>query len=53
MQVRQLAAVELRKRISADDNKLWVALPQEMRNIIKAKALQISLTEAKYVLLCT
>ncbi|EJD51758.1 ARM repeat-containing protein [Auricularia subglabra TFB-10046 SS5] len=45
--VRQLAAVELRKRINAEDNKLWIALPQEIRNAIKEKSLQVVLNESK------
>ncbi|KAH7097863.1 ARM repeat-containing protein [Auriculariales sp. MPI-PUGE-AT-0066] len=37
--VRQLAAVELRKRINADENNLWTALPPDMRTVIKQKRL--------------
>ncbi|KZV78848.1 ARM repeat-containing protein [Exidia glandulosa HHB12029] len=46
-QVRQLAAVELRKRVNADDNKLWIALPQEVRATIKQKSPQIVIAESK------
>ncbi|KAH7099343.1 ARM repeat-containing protein [Auriculariales sp. MPI-PUGE-AT-0066] len=45
--VRQLAAVELRKRIGADEHRLWTALPQDIRITIKQKSLEISLSESQ------
>ncbi|KIR63961.1 hypothetical protein I312_103764 [Cryptococcus bacillisporus CA1280] len=38
--VRQLAAVELRKRISAGDGKMWKKNPQQLRDQIKESLLQ-------------
>jgi ubiquinone biosynthesis protein COQ9 len=39
-QVRQLAAVELRKRISVGDGKLWKKTPQQLREQIKQSLLE-------------
>lgn len=37
LQVRQLAAIEMRKRVSQNSGKLWTLLPQNEREEIKAK----------------
>lgn len=47
-QVRQLAAVELRKRVSS----LWVQLPVEERDQIKSKLPEVILTEQKCAFPC-
>ncbi|GAA5974435.1 hypothetical protein JCM11641_003210 [Rhodosporidiobolus odoratus] len=47
--LRQLALVELRKRVSAKKNKQWLAQPQELRAAIKSRLLDFLLTETKYV----
>jgi hypothetical protein len=51
MQIRQLALVELRKRVAAKKSKQWLAQPQELRNGMKARILEIILSETSYVLL--
>ncbi|WVR09018.1 hypothetical protein IAU60_006078 [Kwoniella sp. DSM 27419] len=38
--IRQLAAVELRKRISSGDGRMWKKNPQQLREQIKASLLQ-------------
>ncbi|KAJ7508279.1 armadillo-type protein [Mycena galericulata] len=43
--VRQLAAVEMRKRIERNNNSLWGRLPQSDREQIKEKLPQIALSE--------
>ncbi|GAA6010123.1 hypothetical protein JCM10207_007571 [Rhodosporidiobolus poonsookiae] len=43
--IRQLALVELRKRISAKKNKQWLAQPQELRSAIKSRVLEFLLSE--------
>jgi len=50
-QVRQLAAVELRKRVSQNSGHLWTLLPQNEREEIKAKLPELILAEPKYVLI--
>ncbi|KAF8202536.1 armadillo-type protein [Pholiota molesta] len=44
--VRQLAAVELRKRVSQNSGSLWTLLPQNEREEIKAKLPEFILVEA-------
>ncbi|KAG6910038.1 hypothetical protein DXG01_013762 [Tephrocybe rancida] len=44
--VRQLAAVELRKRISQNSGNLWITLPQNERDEIKLKLPELILAEA-------
>jgi hypothetical protein len=48
-QVRQLAAVELRKRISQNSGDLWMQCNNTERNQIKAKLPEVILAEQKYV----
>ncbi|KAG6812751.1 hypothetical protein H0H92_000797 [Tricholoma furcatifolium] len=43
--VRQLAAVELRKRISQNSGNLWITLPQNDREEIKSKLPELILAE--------
>ncbi|POY75272.1 hypothetical protein BMF94_1642 [Rhodotorula taiwanensis] len=43
--IRQLALVELRKRVSAKKHKQWLAQPQEVRAALKARLLEFLLTE--------
>ncbi|BGP33234.1 hypothetical protein JCM10296v2_005028 [Rhodotorula toruloides] len=43
--IRQLALVELRKRVSAKKNKQWLAQQQDVRNAIKSRLLDFLLTE--------
>ncbi|KAM6496954.1 ARM repeat-containing protein [Amanita muscaria] len=43
--VRQLAAVEMRKRVSQNSGKLWALLPQNEREEIKAKLPELVLAE--------
>ena len=47
--VRQLAAVELRKRVSQNSGNLWTLLPENEREEIKAKLPELILAELKYV----
>lgn len=47
IQVRQLAAVEMRKRVSQNSGKLWTLLPQNEREEIKAKLPEFVLAEPK------
>lgn len=51
LQVRQLAAVELRKRVISKDGKMWQAVPVEIRAQIKANSLEAVLKEERRVLL--
>jgi importin-4 len=48
-QVRQLAAVELRKRVSQNSGNFWTLLPQNEREEIKAKLPELILAESKSV----
>jgi hypothetical protein len=50
-QVRQLAAVELRKRVSQNSGNFWTLLPQNEREEIKAKLPELILAESKSVLI--
>ncbi|GAA5895652.1 uncharacterized protein JCM6883_001576 [Sporobolomyces salmoneus] len=43
--LRQLALVELRKRVSAKKSKQWLSQPQEVRTAIKSRLLDSLLTE--------
>ncbi|OBZ65245.1 putative importin subunit beta-4 [Grifola frondosa] len=43
--VRQLAAVELRKRVMQNSSELWIQVPQDEREQIKAKLPEIVLAE--------
>ncbi|BGP41297.1 hypothetical protein JCM10449v2_005274 [Rhodotorula kratochvilovae] len=43
--IRQLALVELRKRVAAKKNKQWLAQPQEVRAALKQRLLDFLLTE--------
>ncbi|GAA5839614.1 hypothetical protein JCM9279_005998 [Rhodotorula babjevae] len=43
--IRQLALVELRKRVAAKKNKQWLAQPEEVRNAFKSRLLEFLLTE--------
>lgn len=47
-QVRQLAAVELRKRVAQNSGDLWIQLPLDDRDQIKAKLPELILAEPKY-----
>lgn len=49
LQVRQLAAVELRKRIIQKSGDLWIKVPQAERDELKAKLPEITLAEPVYV----
>ena len=52
IQVRQLAAVELRKRVSASTTSpgdMWTAVSQNERDVIKAKLPEITLKEQRFV----
>lgn len=49
-EVRQLAAVEMRKRVAAKSGSMWTLLPQDERTQIKEKFPALCLAEAKYVL---
>jgi hypothetical protein len=51
LQIRQLAAVELRKRIMTKDGKMWLQNSQEIRNQIKANVLEVVVKENSFVLL--
>ncbi|KAJ3520507.1 hypothetical protein NM688_g9152 [Phlebia brevispora] len=44
--VRQLAAVELRKRVSSQTGDLWLQVPVEQRNEIKGKLPELILAES-------
>ncbi|KLO13870.1 ARM repeat-containing protein [Schizopora paradoxa] len=44
--IRQLSAIELRKRVSQRDYALWIALPQPEREQLKEKLPQVVLNEA-------
>ncbi len=46
-QVRQLAAVELRKRISQNSGDLWLQVAADQREQIKSKLPEIVLSESK------
>lgn len=46
-QVRQLAAVELRKRIIQNSGNLWTLLAQNEREEIKARLPELILAETK------
>lgn len=48
--IRQLAAVELRKRIIQKSGVLWVNLPQDQRDHIKNHLPDLIVREQKYVL---
>ncbi|GAA5827495.1 hypothetical protein JCM11251_003835 [Rhodosporidiobolus azoricus] len=43
--IRQLALVELRKRVSAKKNKQWLSQSQELRSAFKTRLLEYLLTE--------
>ncbi|KAG9036319.1 hypothetical protein FRB95_009241 [Tulasnella sp. JGI-2019a] len=43
--IRQLAAIELRKRISQGEGKLWSSVPEDVRRTIKAKVFENILSE--------
>lgn len=47
--IRQLGAVELRKRIAQGDGKLWRALDASIRQQVKTKIVQTILVEQAYV----
>lgn len=47
--MRQLAAVELRKRITSQTGDLWLQVPVEQRTEIKVKLPQLILAESRYV----
>ncbi|KDR80526.1 hypothetical protein GALMADRAFT_240827 [Galerina marginata CBS 339.88] len=47
--VRQLAAVELRKRVSQNSGNLWTLLPQSDREEIKRKLPDLTLTEQNHL----
>jgi Importin-beta N-terminal domain. len=49
LQVRQLAAVEMRKRVAQNSGNLWMLLPQAEREQIKAKLPELILAEPRYV----
>jgi len=46
-QIRQLAAVEMRKRVSQNSGDLWTQLPPNEREEIKAKLPELILSEPK------
>jgi hypothetical protein len=48
-QVRQLAAIEMRKRVSANSGNLWLQVPQSDREQLKTQLPQIVLRESKRV----
>lgn len=48
-QIRQLAAVELRKRVGDNAGELWIQVSQEERNQIKSQLPEIVLNEPSYV----
>jgi hypothetical protein len=49
LQVRQLAAVELRKRIASGDGRLWKKVDQNMRQQMKQSLLERLTNEQSYV----
>lgn len=50
LQIRQLALVELRKRLIAKRSKQWIGQPQNVRIAIKGRMLEVIGTESSYVL---
>lgn len=48
--IRQLAAVELRKRIGNSNGNLWKNCPQELRSSIKSRLLEVILVEHRWVI---
>ena len=48
-QVRQLAAVEMRKRVASSSGEMWLQLPQNEREEIKNRLPSLILLEPKYV----
>ena len=49
--MRQLAAVEMRKRVAQNSGDMWTRLPQNERDQIKEKLPEITLAEPSFVLL--
>ena len=49
-QVRQLAGVEMRKRVSQNAGDLWIQVPQADREQIKVELPKLVLNEPQYVL---
>jgi len=47
LQIRQLSAVELRKRVAQNSGALWIVLPQDERVQIKSKLPEVILAETK------
>lgn len=47
--VRQLAAVELRKRVGNSNGNLWKNCPQDIRTSIKSRLLEVILVENRCV----
>jgi importin-4 len=45
LQIRQLAAVELRKQVTNEESGPWLKVPVELRTSIKSRLLQRLLTE--------
>jgi hypothetical protein len=52
-QVRQLAAVEMRKRVSQKSGDLWMQLPQDVRSQIKEQLPVLILAEQEFVYFLT
>lgn len=48
-QVRQLAAIEMRKRVSTNSGNLWLQVPQPDREQLKTQLPEIVLRESKLV----
>lgn len=48
-QIRQLALVELRKRVSTKKNKQWLSQAQDLRTSFKSRLLDLLLAETKCV----
>jgi hypothetical protein len=47
--VRQLAAIEMRKRVSSKSGNLWLQVPQSDREQLKTQLPEIVLRESKLV----
>ena len=47
LQIRQLAAVELRKQVNSEENSPWLRVPVEFRANIKTRLLERLLVESE------
>lgn len=49
VQIRQLAAVEMRKRVAFNSGNMWTMLSQDEREQIKTKFPELILAESRYI----